>query len=371
MKKILVIYTSIGAGHKAVGQSIAQALRKRAVAHVRELDLFKQNESAFTRAFERVYIRVVTDARWIWAMIYKSSLFNRLTLPLRVPIAGMKSGKFAKYLKSEKFDLIVTTHTAASAMVSAMKRAGKFTGKFVISFSDWHFHPYWFYEEADKVLAQTKEQVTELLRRGYAREKIVKCGLAVNEAFGARYEEGGIYQKFNLSRVKPLILLIGGSRGWGIRIDDIKELLETKYDVQLAVVCGTDTKLRQEIVKLVDRHPIPARVYGFLPSEDLAQLFYIAKIIVTKPGGSTIGEALASSTPMILVNPLPAMEELNQSFLVNRQAAVSAKSPLEVRRWVERLLQDRELYRDLKAKMAKIGSKVSADLAAKEIIDIL
>lgn len=236
MKKILVIYNSVGMGHKMVGQSIAQALRKESGVIVHELDLFKQNESAFNKGFEKVYTYVITEARWIWSAIYRSNLFNRLTLPLRVPYAQLNSKKFEEFLSRTQPDLIVTTHTAASAMTAAMKRSGKYKGPLVISFSDWHFHPYYFYKEADRVLVQTSEQMGKLISLGYARERIVITGLPVNDAFIQRHNEGEIYRAFNLSRIKPLILIMGGSRGWGVRREDVDELLQTKYDVQIAVV---------------------------------------------------------------------------------------------------------------------------------------
>ena len=168
-----------------------------------------------------------------------------------------------------------------------------------------------------------------------------------------------------------MITIMGGSRGWGVKENDLKELLKIKYDVQFVVLVGTDQKLREKLVELVGRYNTPVRVFGFLPNEEVAKLFYISKVLVTKPGGSTIGEALATKLPMVLINPLPAMEELNQKFLVSRGAAVGADSPEQARLWVERLLQDKKLCRDIQKQMSLINPEKAATLAAEAIIDML
>jgi processive 1,2-diacylglycerol beta-glucosyltransferase len=47
-----------------------------------------------------------------------------------------------------------------------------------------------------------------------------------------------------------------------------------------------------------------------------------ADLIVTKPGGLTVSEALAKRLPMILINPIPGQEERNTEFLLNNGIAM-------------------------------------------------
>jgi processive 1,2-diacylglycerol beta-glucosyltransferase len=164
---------------------------------------------------------------------------------------------------------------------------------------------------------------------------------------------------------------MGGSRGWGIKPEDIEELLQVKYEIQLVIVVGADEKRRRGFTGLTRGRDVPVKVFGFLPSRDLARLFQAAKILVTKPGGSTLGEALASNLPMVLTNPLPAMEELNQEFMVGQGAAFEATTPKEVRLWVERLLQDKRLYEETRKHLKAFAKPEAANLAAQAIIDTL
>ena len=45
------------------------------------------------------------------------------------------------------------------------------------------------------------------------------------------------------------------------------------------------------------------------------ELMSISDIVVTKPGGLTSTESLASGLPMVLINPIPGQEEENAQFL--------------------------------------------------------
>ena len=43
----------------------------------------------------------------------------------------------------------------------------------------------------------------------------------------------------------------------------------------------------------------------------------ISQVVITKPGGLTSSESMASHLPMIIINPIPGQEEENAEFLEN------------------------------------------------------
>lgn len=67
----------------------------------------------------------------------------------------------------------------------------------------------------------------------------------------------------------------------------------------------------------------------------------VADIIITKPGGLTITEALACNLPMAIFDAIPGQEEENANFLVSNNMAVrldSGKNGAEV---IKNLLDNR------------------------------
>lgn len=54
-----------------------------------------------------------------------------------------------------------------------------------------------------------------------------------------------------------------------------------------------------------------------------------ASVVLTKPGGLTVTEAMILRKPLILLKPLPGAEERNFNYLINKGAAISFNSFVE------------------------------------------
>ena len=44
-------------------------------------------------------------------------------------------------------------------------------------------------------------------------------------------------------------------------------------------------------------------------TDKVPELMYISSMVITKPGGLTVTEALASHLPLVIINPIPGQEE--------------------------------------------------------------
>ncbi|MDP3993889.1 MAG: hypothetical protein Q8P75_02840, partial [bacterium] len=348
----------------------AQALQKYDGVRVTMFDVNKFYEGPFVKSSTAIYIKILKYIPWLWGFFYTNRFFQALSLPLRIPFASFKIKKFRAFFEKEKPDLILCTHPAGTALVSYLKKTGEYQGPLVVSFSDFHFQPFWIFPRVDRYLVMTPEQKQQVASYGFAPQRIIVTGLPVNEVFSGSYQEADVAKEFGLLRTKPVIVIMGGSRGWGIRLPDIEAVLASEYDVQAAVITGTDERLKQEVKRLGEKYPGRLTAFSNLSNEQVAKLFAIAKILVTKPGGLSIAQALLRGLPMVLVNPLPAMEELNQDYLIQRGIAVVAKTPAEVRSWTERLLRDKKMYSMQKANMKRLYFPNASAAAARAIIDM-
>ena len=370
MKKILIMYASIGMGHKVVAENIAEGLKKYDGISITMFDVNKFYEGPFVRVSTAIYIKILKYIPWLWGFFYTNRFFQALYLPLRIPFASFKVKKFRVFFEKEKPDLILCTHPTGTGLVSYLKKTGEYKGPLAVSFSDFHFQPFWIFPRVDRYLVMTPEQKQQVASYGFAPQRIIVTALPVNEVFANNYSEAETAKEFGISKNKPLVLIMGGSRGWGIRVPDIEAVLMSEYDVQAAVITGTDERLKNEVNRLGEKYPGRLAAFSNLSNEQVAKLFAIAKILVTKPGGLSIAQALLRGLPMVLVNPLPAMEELNQDYLIKRGIAVVAKTPREVRSWTERLLQDKKMYSMQKANMKRLYFPNASAAAARAIIDM-
>ena len=371
-KKILVIYTSVGLGHQVIAENIAQAMRRHAGVDVVMCDVLKLYEGPFTRGFEKAYLWVFAHIPWLWGFFYTNRTFNLLTRPLRLfslAISG-KAKKLLPIVQKEKPDIILTTETIATASISYFKKKGLYRGPLVTTFSDYHFQPYWVYSGVNRYLGIIPEHEGNIRQWSDEKPDIVITGMPVDEVYLKKYNASEVARKYKLSKVKPLVLLMGGSRGWNIGPEDALELLKSELDIQVAVICGTNEELRKKFEAAAAGQPDLHVVSGW-SNDQVAELFAAARVLVTKPGGLTLAQALVRRLPLVLISPLPTMEEMNQTYLVTRGAAVAAKSREEMRKWVERLLRDPKFYAEMQAGEEKLGNPDAAEKAARAVIDMI
>ena len=371
MKKILVMYGSIGLGHKVVAENITVVLKTYPDVKIEMLDVLEMYRGPFTETSSRIYKFIVDHIPGLWGFFYTNPIFLKASLPFRVPLAGLKIKKFRDYFNRSKPDLILTTHPSATALVSYLKKTGEYRGPLVTTFSDFHFQPYWVYPRVDKYLVMTPEQADEVGKRGFARSQVLITGLPVHPVFSEEYHDIVVRREFGFHPNRPIVLMIGGSRGWGIKIADIRALLGSAYDMELVVVAGFNSELLADLQKLRETAGSNLKVLGNLETSAVAKLCAVAKVLVTKPGGLSLAQGLLRGLPMVLVNPLPAMEELNTRYLIRYGAAVVARSSAELKSWVERILQDRKFCQGLKANSLKLANPKAAATAAAAVIDTL
>ena len=90
-------------------------------------------------------------------------------------------------------------------------------------------------------------------------------------------------------------------------------------------------------------------------SNDVPDLMHISSLVVTKPGGLTSSESLASHLPIIIINPIPGQEEENAEFLENSGAAIWIKKDDNIDEIISNILNDKEKLEEMKQKAIQIA----------------
>ena len=67
----------------------------------------------------------------------------------------------------------------------------------------------------------------------------------------------------------------------------------------------------------------------------------VADLIITKPGGLTISEAIACNLPMAIFKAIPGQEEENAEFLIDNNMAVKLEKNSTCAKTIENLLSNR------------------------------
>ncbi len=351
-KKILILYTSVGLGHKFIALNIAHHLES-AGYEIKLGDVLKVQSGLMVKIGEWFHRLINQKFPFVWRWLYFSKTFAKLTMPLRVPLAAGNSENVKQLILDFKPDIVIATQTSASAPVAYLKKTGIYKGKFVIAFSDYHFHPYWWYKEADHYLVNIEEQKEQLERLNVSSDEISVCGITLQPQ--VEIDKESVKQKLGLQG-KRVVLMASGSLGIGFPEDLLFEyaieLADKVKDAHLIVVSGKNEGMKHHLEQLItEKNLSNISVVGFY--EPFYELMGICDVFLTKPGGLTVAEALRDNIKMITTHFLPGQEELNYKYLTDRRLMFPIPSPLTA----ENLVKITSVIMDGKTQVENPNSK--------------
>lgn len=330
MSKVLILYTSIGLGHKAIAKNFEKYLTE-ANFEVYSRDILQVEKGKFSEFFSALYLKIIKSVPFVWEWLYNSSFINFVLQKVRIPIAALNAQNTRNLLKDISPDIVITTQITASTVMAYLKRKGEFTGKLFVAFSDYHFQPSWAVPGADGYLVNIEEQKKELIKLGVEEKtiKIVGMTLAPRDQVNIL----SVRERFKIAPDSKVVLLAAGSLGIYDPKNIINEILKIK-NLNIIAVCGKNLILEKEL-KQVYSEDERVKVLGFYsPMEDL---YSVSSIFVTKPGGLSVAEALLYRLPLFINHALPGQETHNIKYLKDRNLIVDLRghSVIEIRQSIE------------------------------------
>ena len=216
--------------------------------------------------------------------------------------------------------MIICTQVYTAQVVALLKSSGCTKAFSIGIITDFTIQTYWQDTlELDYIVTATSQLEYQLKQRGIPPQKMLSFGIPIDSKFKNRTPTAVARRSLGLSENLPTMLIMGGSMGFGKIDNEIKELDLLDFEFQSIVVCGNNKKLFNKLMSLQTMHSF--QVYSYTNQIDL--MMSAADLIVTKPGGVTTSEALAMGLPIVIVNPIPGMEERNAEFLCAAGAAIS------------------------------------------------
>jgi len=200
----------------------------------------------------------------------------------------------------------------------------------------------------------------DLIRLGAPADRVYPTGIPIDPSFREPKDRQLVAKSLGLDPSMPIILVMGGGLGFGSIERTVQQLEDIKLPLQLIVVAGKNPELRRQVqaVARTSRHRIVALGY----THRIQQLMSAADLLVTKPGALTLSEALASSLPMILVDPIPGQEE---------GAAVLAEDKEEVAQLVASLFSQPDTLNAMREDARRIAHPQSATTVAQLLVERL
>ena len=317
--KILVIHATAGAGHKKAAEAIFHGLKARGGHDVRLVDALDYTNLFFKKIYPRFYAFLVTRLPWAWGLF-----FALLDIPWMQPLVhgarrlcnGFNAQALQKFLIREQFDGVITTHFLPVEVCAYLKRSGAVKSKIICVVTDFDAHRIWVNKGVDVYTAACEYTKNKLIALGVRPEAIFTTGIPTDARFAFKTDTIALKKKLGLQDGMT-ILIATGAFGMG----PMEELMELLEGYQLLIVCGHNRDLYERLKSLARKN---AHVLGLVDNMD--ELMSVADVMVTKPGGLSIAEALVKKLPMIFFSAIPGQETNNIKVLSAYEAAPQTQS---------------------------------------------
>ena len=374
MKKILIFYASYGGGHLNAAKSINEYLLENYKdCDIELIDCMKYVNKTVEKVTTAAYREAAKKAPWVWGKIYNDSQKGALA-HLSTRSNKIMAIKLLKLLREKQPDLIISTHPFGSQMCSYLKRKGKITAKIATIMTDFAPHDQWLVgnENTDFYFVAHDKMKNYLISKGIDEKKVYDTGIPLSNRFFKKYDRQEILNSFNLEDNKINILFFGGGE-FGLGKTRTIETFESfiKYasskDMQIIAIAGKNEKMKSEFEKIVSNNNFEKNSVVLEFTNQVPELMSISNLVVTKPGGMTTTESLASELPMILINPIPGQEEENAEFLENKGVGVWIRKDSNV----DKILNTIFLTPDRLQRMKKNTKSLSKPNSTKNICEIL
>lgn len=372
MRKIMIFYASYGGGHLSAARSIKENIETNYKdVEVMLVDCMYYVNKFFDKVTTTAYSEMAKKIPQTWGKVYWHAQSGPIA-QISTTSNKLLSKKLNTLLKNFNPELIISTHPFASTMCAYLKKQGKLNAKIATVLTDYAPHDQWivFNEYVDYYFVSHEGMKMQLNEKGIPKEKIYATGIPLSNKFLLKYDKSQILQSFGLSPNKKTVLFFGGGEfglGKTQTFNIFKSFVECPENIQIVAISGKNQKMKESFENLVTDLGKQDSVKILEFTDKVPQLMSISDLVVTKPGGLTTTESLASGLPIVVINPIPGQEEENAAYLEKNKVAIWIKKGDNIKKILNELFYNPDKMQEMKIRARLISKKNST----KDICKIL
>ncbi|MBR3614539.1 MAG: UDP-N-acetylglucosamine 2-epimerase [Clostridia bacterium] len=348
MKKVLILYGAYGGGHLSAAKTICKHLEDhyKDDINVTMVDCIEYINKYVNKVSTEAYKELAKKVPWVWKHVYKSARHGPVSY-ISTTTNKLMSYKLNALIQEENPDLIISTHPFATQMCVMLKEKEKIDCKLATILTDYHIHDQWLVlsKYNDYFFVSNEQMKNAMIAEGIHDQKIFVTGIPISNKFLKTFDKAEIYKEFDLSPHKKTVLFFAGGEfglGRNTTVMVLKALIRLFKDLQIVAISGKNKKMNKKFKELIEITDSNDRVRLFEYTDKVPELMHISSAVITKAGGLTITECLASNLPIIIINPIPGQEEENAEFLENNNVAVWIKKGDSIARTLKNLSRNPE-----------------------------
>jgi processive 1,2-diacylglycerol beta-glucosyltransferase len=363
--KVLVIHATIGWGHKRAAMALAETFQQRGV-ETDVHDLLEFLPRPLSWFYPNAYSFMVSRSRSLWKFFYK--LNDRPKSPYAPGKALTQKWQFRSllsFLQNSDYSSIVSTHFTPSALLLDWRKQFDWNQKIYSVVTDYISHRCWKRDGLDHYFVATDEVRQQLIECGFLADKIKVTGIPISSSFMNPISREECRKEWNIADDEKLVLVLSSGLNQHKTRAMIRDLREVPGKIRFLVSAGKDAPREQHVREFCQNDP-RFTVFGFSPK--IAEMMRAADVLISKPGGLTVSEAISLGLPQILFSPIPGQEEANAEYVVKHSAGACIEAKRgEFKKALLSFLDKPGTLEQKKSAARKLGKPA----ASAEIVDFI
>lgn len=351
MKKALILTASFGGGHNKAANNVKEKLIKSGYI-VEEMDLLKEISEKLDSVLVGGYLSIVSKTPEIYGLMYKGTNLTSSQNIFSKPILTLLSTRILPFIEEKKPDIIIGTHVFAIGIVEHIKEKKLYDVPFISIITDYVTHKMYFSDFVDYYIVASEFTREKMIEDGISGSRVFAYGIPIDDGF--KEKKSSKKDGFN-------ILTIFGALGMNDFSEYIIPILEISKDIKMTMICGKNEELKEKLQKkyslFIDENRL--EILGY--TNEISKLMEENQILITKPGGLTLTEAIIKNIPMIIPFFIPGHEEENKNFVVEEEIGVYAENVEAVVKEVKKFYKNRRKVEYMSLNMEEIAKGFSVD----------
>lgn len=363
---VLFLSASVGEGHTAAAQAVSSALLERRPDAVCEVvDSYRYASNVFHRVASNGYLGIVRLLPQLYKYIYDQAERATKVSAFKTWLHHYTALNLRQLVGELKPDAVVCTHAFPCGVMAEYKREFADAPPVIGVVTDFVVHPFWIHRNIDKYAVATSAMRQTLISRGVPPTRIVVTGIPIDCRFGRATAKRRARQIIGIAPDVTTVLLMGGGLGIGPLETALLAIDRLNYSVQTVIVVGKNKALERRLRDVAHKLHHRVKVVGFIAN--VYDYMRAADVLVSKPGGMTSSEALASELPFIMLKPLPGQEERNTRYLQDRGVGIRVDRSRELTSALDKLLRTPALLERMRRNARTLAHPAAAENIASII----
>lgn len=366
--RIAILHCTTGNGHVSAALAVEAVLRARGFDPSCE-DSLDYAPRVFRMWYAGGYESVVRSRKEAWGWLYRISDHPRLAYRFQTWMDRNFLRRMRRTLLRTRPDVVLATHSLPQPVLHEVR---KVTGcPVAVIVTDLYPHLMWLRGRPDAFYVPTEWSRDELLERApWAKGRVEVTGIPVHPAFSqvAEFERAALKTELGVPADRAVVLVAAGGIGAGGLERVSRSLAHMPEPPVIVTICGRNDAAYERLT----RRPVASDAVALrrVPAEAMARWMRAADVMVGKPGGLTVSEALVVGTPFVVYEPflIPGQEEDNARFLVEQGIGVRAGRLDELQAAVTRLLDDPRRRYAMMVAAQRFGRPEAATSIADSVI---